>query len=102
MTTMRGIVFSLGAVMQIAIRELKATLSRVLSLAQGGEVIQVTSHRKPIARITGVPSSADKGLQALIASGAVTWAGGRPTFKPLPLLASEAKSVSDIVLEDRG
>jgi prevent-host-death family protein len=99
---MRYIVFSLGAVMQIAIRELKATLSRVLSLAQGGEVIEVTSHRKPIARITGVPDSADTGLQALIASGAVTWAGGRPTFKPVPLRASEAKSVSDMVLEDRG
>jgi prevent-host-death family protein len=88
--------------MQIAIRELKATLSRVLSLAQGGEVIEVTSHRKPIARITGVPDTAEKGLQALISSGAVSWAGGRPTFKPLPLRASKAKSVSDMILEDRG
>lgn len=88
--------------MQIAIRELKATLSRVLSLAQGGEIIEVTSHRKPIARITGVPDSADTGLQALIGSGAVSWAGGRPTFKPLPLRASKAKAVSDMILEDRG
>jgi prevent-host-death family protein len=88
--------------MQIAIRELKATLSRVLSLAQGGEVIEVTSHRKPIARITGVPDTAEKGLQALISSGAVSWAGGRPTFKPVPLRASKAKSVSDMLLEDRG
>jgi prevent-host-death family protein len=88
--------------MQIAIRELKATLSRVLSLAQGGEVIEVTSHRKPIARITGVPDTADKGLQALISSGAVSWAGGRPTFKPVPLRASKAKSVSDMLVEDRG
>ena len=88
--------------MQIAIRELKATLSRVLSLAQGGEVIEVTSHRKPIARITGVPDIAEKGLQVLIASGAVSWAGGRPTFKPVPLRASKAKSVSDMVLEGRG
>jgi prevent-host-death family protein len=88
--------------MQIAIRELKATLSRVLSLAQGGEVIEVTSHRKPIARITGVPDTAEKGLQALISSGAVSWAGGRPIFKPLPLRASKAKSVSDMILEDRG
>ena len=102
MTKMRYMVFSLGVVMQIAIRELKATLTRVLSLAQGGEVIEVTSHGKPIARITGVPSSADTGLQALFSSGAVTWAGGRPIFKPVPLRASKAKSVSDMVLEDRG
>ena len=88
--------------MQIAIRELKATLSRVLSLAQGGEIIEVTSHRKPIARITGVPDIEDTCLQALIASGAVSWAGGRPTFKSVPLRASKAKSVSDMVLEDRG
>ena len=87
--------------MQIAIRELKATLSRVLSLAQGGEVIEVTSHRKPIARITGVPDIADTSLQALIASGAVSWSGGKPTFKPLPLQPSRCKSVSDMVLEDR-
>ena len=35
--------------MDIAIRELKSSLSRVLAAAQGGEVIEVTSHRKPVA-----------------------------------------------------
>ncbi len=88
--------------MQIAIRELKATLSRVLSLAQSGEVIEVTSHRKPIARIVGVPEMAGSGLQALIASGAVSWSGGKkPTFTPVRLKTSSSKSLSQMILEDR-
>ena len=41
--------------MPIAVRELKASLSRVLLRAQAGEVIEVTSHNRPIARIVGIP-----------------------------------------------
>ena len=64
--------------MYVAIRELKSSLSRVLSLAQGGEVIEVTSHNKPIARILGIPPQADEGLRRLMASGTLSWSGGKP------------------------
>lgn len=54
--------------MQVAIRELKAGLSRILSRAQAGEVIEVTSHNKSIARIVGIPPTAGAGLRGLIAA----------------------------------
>lgn len=88
--------------MQIAIRELKASLSRVLSLAQYGEVIEVTSHRRPIARIIGIPAGGAAGLEALMTSGAVVWGGGKPTPVPVSLTASGGKLMSQMVIEDRG
>ena len=51
--------------MSVAVRELKACLSRVLLRAQEGEVIEVTSHNKPIARIVGIPSCAGEGVRAV-------------------------------------
>jgi prevent-host-death family protein len=87
--------------MSVAIRELKASLSRVLSRAQHGEIIEVTSHNKPIARIIGFPENAEAGLRGLIASGAVSWSGGKPRYKLPVQLASGGASVSQMVLEDR-
>jgi len=88
--------------MHVAVRELKSSLSRVLALAQGGEVIEVTSHNKPIARILGIPQQADEGLRRLMASGTLSWRGGKPRLSPPVELASGGKSVSQMLLEDRG
>lgn len=88
--------------MHVAVRELKANLSRVLTLAQGGEVIEVTSHNKPIARIVGIPPQADDGLRGLMAEGKLSWSGGKPRFAAPLELASGGLSVSQMLLEDRG
>ena len=89
--------------MSIAVRELKANLSRVLRRAQAGEVIEVTSHHRPIARIIGIPApAADAGLRGLIAAGALSWSGGKPRPALPPELAAGGKPVSGMVLEDRG
>lgn len=87
--------------MQIAVRELKAELSRVLAQARCGEVIEVTSHRQPIARIVGIPPQADDGVRRLMATGALTWRGGKPDFGVPETLGAEGRSVSAMVLEDR-
>ena len=87
--------------MFVAIRELKASLSRVLSRAQQGEIIEVTSHNKPIARIIGIPEQTEDGLRRLIASGAVSWRGGKPRHELPVQLTSRGASVSQMVLEDR-
>lgn len=65
--------------MSIAVRELKAKLSSVLARAQQGEVIEVTSHNKPIAQIVGIPAQAGPGLRTLVASGAVCWGAVSPS-----------------------
>jgi len=88
--------------MLIAIRELKASLSRVLLRAQQGEVIEVTSHNKPIARIVGIPPNAGAGLRGLIARGTLSWSGGKPRLEPPEDLVTLGTPISRMVLEDRG
>jgi len=87
--------------MSVAIHELKANLSKVLNRVQQGEIIEVTSHNKPIARITGIPQLSDTGLTKLVASGAVSWNGEKPKLLPPLELSSGGTPVSRMVLEDR-
>ncbi len=88
--------------MHVAIRELKSSLSRVLARAQAGEVIEVTSHSKPIARIVGIPPQADEGLRRLMASGVLSWNGGKPSLMSPRPLSPDGKPIGQMVLEDRG
>jgi prevent-host-death family protein len=82
--------------------ELKAGLSRVMARARAGEVIEVTSHDKPVARIVGIPPTGASGLTRLLTSGAAQWAGGKPSHEPAVQLAPGGKSLSEMILEDRG
>jgi prevent-host-death family protein len=88
--------------MQVAVRELKANLSRLLTRAQQGEVIEVTSHNKPVARIVGIPSCAAEGLGESISRGTISWRGTKPCLAPPLALAGHGPSVSQMVLEGRG
>lgn len=88
--------------MQVPIRDLKAGLSHYLAQAQAGMVVEVTSHRKPVARIVGVPAKAGAGLSAMTAGGAVSWNGKKPRFTAPLVLSADAKPVSEMMLEDRG
>lgn len=89
--------------MHVAIRELKSSLSRVLSRAQAGEVIEVTSHNKLIARIVGIPADAPEAMRPLIADGLLSWSGQKPSLcPPLALLGDGVLPVSQMVMEDRG
>ena len=87
--------------MLVAVRELKSSLSRLLLRAQKGEVIEVTSHNKPIARIIGIPPHASEGLRTLIAGGTLSWSGGKPRLSPPLALADSGKTVSQMILDDR-
>lgn len=87
--------------MSVAVRELKASLSRVLLRAQEGEVIEITSHNKPIARIVGIPPSTGEGVRGLIARGALSWSGGKPRLGPPLDMVERGTAVSRMVLEDR-
>ena len=90
---------------QVSVRDLKTHLSQWLGRVQAGEVVEVTSHRKPIARITAV-KPADSGitspLQKAIDAGLISWNGQKPVFPPPMKLRGQGKLVSEIVMEDRG
>jgi antitoxin (DNA-binding transcriptional repressor) of toxin-antitoxin stability system len=73
----------------------------VLARAQQGEVIEVTSHNKPIARIVGIPAQVEPGLRQLLATGAVSWGGGKPRYNAPVQLSPRGAPVRQMVLEDR-
>ncbi len=87
--------------MQVSIREFKAHLSSYLSQAQQGQPIDVTSHRKVVARIVGVPAPGNEGVARLVVGGVAQWGGGKPAGAAYQL-SPVGRSVSEMVLEDRG
>lgn len=90
---------------QVSVRDLKTHLSEWLGRVQAGEEVEVTSHRKPIARITGIRQpdfTPANPLQSAIDAGIVSWNGQKPIFPPPVKLSAGGKSVSEMVLEDRG
>jgi prevent-host-death family protein len=87
--------------MNVSIQEFKANLAKYVSQAQAGERIELTSHRKVVAHLTGVPQSSDAGIARLLASGCASWHGGKPKGSHL-LLSKGGKTLTEIVQEDRG
>ena len=90
---------------QVSVRDLKTHLSEWLGRVQAGEVVEVTSHRKPIARITAVRQTepvSNNPLQKAIDAGIVSWNGQKPNLPPPVKLRGQGKLLSDIVIEDRG
>jgi prevent-host-death family protein len=87
--------------MRIAMHEFKSGLSRYIAQARAGEVIEVTSHDKPVARLIGIPATHHDGVARLLASGRAQWAGGKPATGQAITLGP-GRLLSDIVQEDRG
>lgn len=86
-----------------SVANLKARLSHFLARAHAGHAVEVTSHRKPVARIIGISEQAPGGLGGLIAEGRVTPGDGQALQLAPPIrLSADLPSVSQIVLEDRG
>lgn len=85
--------------MQVSIQEFKSHLAHYVEQAQT-EVIELTSHRKIVARIIGVRPGGSAGVERLLAAGVATWQGGKPQGAALRLQA-RGTPVSQMVLEDR-
>ena len=87
--------------MPVSVREFKANLSRYLSEARAGRTVEVSSHRKVIARVSGVPDDSDSGAQRLVALGAARWEGGKPEGDEIRL-EEGGRDVSEMVMDQRG
>ena len=87
---------------RIPMREFKARLSHYLAQAGAGRgAIEITSHKRVVARVTGVSRQSGEGVAALLASGAATWSGGKPTGAAIRL-SKRGRSVADMVTYGRG
>ncbi len=87
--------------MRVSIKEFKSHLSQYVDQAQSGLLIELTSHRKVVARIVGVPATDDSGVSRLLTAGIATWQGGKPVGAEFKLKEC-GKQVSALVMEDRG
>jgi len=90
---------------KVSVRDLKTHLSEWLARARSGEVVEVTSHRRPIARITAIKTAASASanpLQKAIDAGVISWNGQKPVLPPPVRLNDDGPLMSDIVIEDRG
>lgn len=86
--------------MKVSVRELKDHLSKYLHLVNEGEDLVVTSHHKPLAKLTGIKITQDSSLEHLLNIEGVKWNGRKPKGdKNAPKITG--KSVSDSILEDR-
>lgn len=87
--------------MQVSVRELKAHLSRYLADVRQGQTVEISSHRKVVARLSGVAEAQHKGVDRLLADGTADWSGGKPRGAAIQL-ATDGQTIADMVLEDRG
>lgn len=87
----------------VRLQELKNNLSRYLASVRNGEVVVVTEHGRPIARIEPVNGSTGrKPLEELAAKGLIRLpTRPRDTDVPAPLKVG-GKPLSEMVIEDRG
>lgn len=80
-----------GAASRVSVRDLKTHLSAWLGRFQAGEVVEVTSHRKAIARITGVKTqeqASTSPLQDALTAGLISWSGQKPTLPAPPCVCA--------------
>lgn len=87
--------------MKVSMQEFKSHLSQYVRESRSGKMLELTSHRKVVARVIGVPQAESTGVSRLLAGGIASWQGGKPKGAALGL-RREGKSVSAMVLEDRG
>lgn len=86
--------------MPVSVREFKAHLSRYLAEVQAGKTLEISRHRKVVARLTGVPETSDKGISRLLQTGTASWQGGKPRGGRVEVSAA-GTPVSQVILEDR-
>jgi prevent-host-death family protein len=83
-----------------SVRDFKAHLSSYLAEVRAGRVLEITRHRRPIARVIGVPDRVSSGIAGLMAAGEADWSGGKPTGSKVRLNESP-RTMAETILRDR-
>lgn len=87
--------------MSVSVRELKSRLNHYLRLAKAGQIIVITERGTPIGRIVPVALPLEARIEAAARSGLVCWNGQRLTLRAPVAEARAAKTVAELVIEDR-
>jgi prevent-host-death family protein len=87
--------------MAVGVRDLKARLSEYLKQVAEGDVIQITSRGKVIARILPSSDRRKTDPMALVSEGLANWNGKRVPVRKPKFGLKGGKLASDLVLENR-
>ena len=87
---------------KVGIRELKSRLSGYIREMKKGNTIVITERGTEVGRIIPTASSDEDRMHSLVRSGFADWNGKRlGAGKPVAKLKSGAKTLAEIVSEDR-
>jgi prevent-host-death family protein len=86
--------------MKVGVREMKNSLSRYLKYVKEGEVIIITEHNKPVAKLIPMEDNMLPEYETLIKEGSLSWGGGKPQGS-LEKKIKKDKQLSEYVTEDR-
>jgi len=89
------------AITHVSIRELKNRLSHYLRLTKAGESVIITERGTPIGRIVPAGATVDVRIDAMMQAGLVLW--NRKKLSPIhPVTkARGARTVANLLIEDR-
>jgi len=85
----------------VGIRELKTHLSDYLRRVSAGETLIVADRGEPVCRLIPERREAEARIRALVAAGVLEWSGKKPGAVHGRPRVRGAKTVADLVLEDR-
>ncbi|MBK9007270.1 MAG: type II toxin-antitoxin system prevent-host-death family antitoxin [Anaerolineae bacterium] len=89
------------AEMTVGVRDFKARLGYYLAKAKKGQIINVTSHGKSVARIFPPNITLEERVKTLQQAGIIAWSGQKlPRRKPVAINRGK-KLASDLVVEMR-
>jgi prevent-host-death family protein len=87
--------------LRVGVRDFKARMSYYLGKAKKGQIINVTSHGKSVARIFPPEITLEERVKALQQAGIINWSGQKlPRRKPVAINRGK-KLASEIVVEMR-
>jgi len=89
------------APLTVGVRDFKARMSYYLAKAKKGQVINVTSHGKSVARIFPPEITLEQRVKALQEAGIIAWSGQKPPRRKPTVINHSEKLASDIVVEMR-
>ncbi len=93
----------------VGVRELKNRLAYYLRIVRQGKTVVVTTHGKPVARLTPIstqwktalPPDLEERMWELVAEGLVNWSG-KASQVPEPVAVNRGPElISDLVVKDR-
>lgn len=85
----------------VGIRQLKEQLSHYVEQVKAGATVVITERGTPVGRIVPVAPSLESRLQQLVDAQLLAWSGRKLGPREPIVRGRGAKTVSDLLLEDR-